>query len=353
VVFLPALERCTRQSDKSLLYWRLRRRGEQEFLLLGPMEAPGKKDSKSATIEGYLRDVASDCSLEELKRLFYVAATRARRRLYLSAAVPDGSRPDANSILRLLWDVPGMQQEFAPEERESARQEEMSSIPAVLLRRLPATYVAPVMPVPLQWSSPQTNDFAEVHRFEWVGDLLPRVGVVTHSFLQRIAMEGPLLWDAERLAGAKPAISAALLRAGVVRDALQQGIARVSEALSKTLEDERGRWLLSPHTEHRCEFAVSAVIDGQLQHVRVDRTFVEDGTRWLIDYKITEQLGGDPRRFVQMQLDKYHSDMLRYIRVLRAFDSRPVRCALYLPLMGKFCAVEIEPSQDQDRASQP
>jgi ATP-dependent exoDNAse (exonuclease V) beta subunit len=341
VVFLPALERCTRQRDKSLLYWRLRHRGEQEFLLLGPMEAIGRKDRKSATIEGYLRDVASDCSREELKRLFYVAATRARKRLYLSAAVPDGPRPDANSILRFLWDVPGMQQAFAPEERESVNQEGMNSAPAVVLRRLPATFQVPAMPVPLRWNSPQSNDFEVVHRFEWVGDLLPRVGVVTHSFLQRIALEGPSLWDAERLAGAKPAITAALLRAGVVRDALPQGIARVSAALSNTLGDERGRWLLSPHPEHRCEFAVSAVIDGQVQHVRVDRTFVEDGTRWLIDYKITEQLGGDPSRFVQMQMDKYRSDMLRYIRVLRAFDPRPVRCALYLPLMGKFCPVEI------------
>ena len=93
------------------------------------------------------------------------------------------------------------------------------------------------------------------------------------------------------------------------------------EALSRTLEDGRGRWLLSPHSEHRCEFAVSAVIEGRLEHVRVDRTFIEEGTRWLIDYKITEQLGGDLRRFVRMQVDKYRPDMQRYVRVLRALRS--------------------------------
>lgn len=349
VVFLPALERCTRQENKSLLYWRLRRRGGQELLLLGPMEPPGKKHRKAATIEGYLRDIASDCSREELKRLFYVAATRARKRLYLSAAVPDSQQPDANSLLHLIWDVPGMQQEFAPavEPESGPPPVEMKSLPELLLRRLPATFVSPAIPQPLEWSSPHRNASEGEHRFEWVGDLLPRVGVVAHSFLQRIAQEGPSLWDAERLAGASSAISAALLRAGVVRGELKQGMARVSEALSKTLGDERGRWLLSPHTEHRCEFAVSAVIDGQLQHVRVDRTFIEDGTRWLIDYKVTEQLGGDPLRFVQMQVEKYRSDMLRYVRVLRVLDPRPVRCALYLPLMGHFCPVDI--SHDGER----
>ena len=52
VVFLPALERRSRQDDKSLLYWRLRRRGEQEFLLLGPMEARGKKIASQPRSKG-------------------------------------------------------------------------------------------------------------------------------------------------------------------------------------------------------------------------------------------------------------------------------------------------------------
>ncbi len=354
VVFLPALERHSRPDDKSLLYWRSRRRAEQELLLLGPMEAPGKKkDRKAATIEGYLRDIASDCSREELKRLFYVAATRARKRLYLSAAVIEGRQPDANSILRLLWDIPGIQQEFAPSAlQESGAQAKEETRPELLLRRLPVTFVAPELPEPLQWSSPQRKSSEEEHRFEWVGDPLPRIGVVAHAFLQHIAMEGVSQWDTKRVLSARPAISAALSRAGVMRGELEQGIARVSEALSRTLEDERGRWLLSPHPEHRCELALSSVIEGSLQHVRVDRTFIEDGTRWLVDYKITEQLGGDPRRFVQMQVDKYRPDMQRYVRVLRVFDPRPVRCALYLPLLGEFCPIEVELPICEGRASQ-
>jgi ATP-dependent exoDNAse (exonuclease V) beta subunit len=365
VVFLPALERRPRQDDKRLLYWRLRRRGAQELLLLGPMDAPGKEatekdtagkvDRNAPTIEGYLRDIAGDCSREELKRLFYVAATRARKRLYLSAAVDTARQPNADSILRLLWPLPGMQQAFAPSDLpENSVPENAPPAEAIapqrLLRRLPSTLVEPPlpsMPPPLQWRAPQSNASGEQHRFEWVGELLPRVGVVTHNFLQRIALDGLPLWDAARLAVARPAITAALMRAGVLPNELEQGIARVNDALRRTLEDERGRWLLSPHPEHCCELSLSAVIDGELQHVRIDRTFVEDGTRWLIDYKITEQLGGDPLRFVQMQVEKYRADIERYARVMRAFDlraeaPRPVRCALYLPLLGRFCEVEAE-----------
>jgi ATP-dependent helicase/nuclease subunit A len=278
-------------------------------------------------------------------------------------------QPSADSILGLLWEVPGMTQQFAPPapaataeggpaaaavDVESDALAEGNSAPTLLLRRLPSTFAAPPMPSmppPLQWRAPQSSALAGPHRFEWVGELLPRVGVVAHGFLQRIALDGLPLWDTARLAAARPAIAAALLRAGVSPSELEQGIARVNQALRRTLEDERGRWLLSPHQEDRCEFAVSALLDGELQHVRIDRTFIESGTRWLIDYKITEQQGGDPLRFVQMQVEKYRPDMQRYVRVLRALDLRgedlraeappALRCALYLPLLGQFCEVEL------------
>jgi ATP-dependent exoDNAse (exonuclease V) beta subunit len=281
-----------------------------------------------------------------LKRLFYVAATRARKRLYLSATVAEERKPDSNSILSLLWEVPGMQQEFAPPAppAELVQTVEDAS-PELLLRRLSAAYVAPPILSPLQWSSAQAQASGEEHSFEWVGELLPRVGVVAHRFLERIAREGVAHWDGARVAAERPAIAASLLRAGVAHGELEQGIARVSEALRRTLQDERGRWLLSPHPEDRCELAVSAVIDGELQHVRVDRTFVENGTRWLVDYKITEQLGGDLQRFLRMQVDKYRPDMQRYVRALYAMDQRPVRCALYLPLSGQLCPVEVEAPQ--------
>lgn len=347
VVFLPALERRSRQDDKSLLCWRLRRRDNQEFLLLGPMEAAGctEKNSRNATIETFLRSLAGDCSREELKRLFYVAATRARKRLYLSAVVDPEHQPDANSILRLLWNLPGMQEQFAPSQApqlQSTMPENQHSKAELLLRRLPASYTAPPLPQPLSWSSELPTPSVGEHRFEWVGDLLPRVGVVAHSFLQRIAVEGVSQWNASRVASSRPAIAAMLLRNGVAQAELEQGIARVVEALQRTLEDECGRWLLSPHEDHRCELAVSAIVNGELQHVRVDRTFIFEGVRWLIDYKITEQLGGDLHRFLSMQVEKYSPDMQRYVRVLRLWDARPLRCALYLPLLGQFCPVEVD-----------
>ena len=149
-----------------------------------------------------------------------------------------------------------------------------------------------------------------------------------------------------------PPANSALNDVSSRRASAASGGASRSAPPSVSLRYQRGRWLLSPHPEHRCELAVSAVIEGELQHVRIDRTFIEDGTRWLIDYKITEQLGGDPLRFVQMQVEKYRPDMQRYVRVLRAFRSasgavRALSSAAgrFLPGRGSICVVVERASQ--------
>ena len=56
--------------------------------------------------------------------------------------------------------------------------------------------------------------------------------------------------------------------------------------------DATGRWLLTQHEDDGREAPFTSVVDGELRRIVVDRTFVEDGTRWIVDYKSTV-LGGD------------------------------------------------------------
>jgi ATP-dependent helicase/nuclease subunit A len=359
IVFLPALERPPRGEDKRLLYLRSRRREADERLLLGTMEAnaqasPGKKNNGTPSIETYLRKLDNETRREESKRLLYVAATRARRRLYLSATLDAEKRLKASSLLSLLWDLGDIKAAFAlPAESASEEEpevvvEEQEPVEASVLRRLPPSLSQPPAPSlepALPWNPLPEKGSEDPHRFEWVGELLPRVGEVAHSFLERIAIEGLEHWNAARLERVHRAILATLRHRGVRQSELERGAGLVADALRKTLDDERGRWLLSPHPEHRCELALSAVLDGRLQHVRIDRTFLEDGSRWLVDYKITVQSGGDLERFLAMEVEKYRPDLLRYARVLRGLENDvasplPLRCALYFPLLGEFREIE-------------
>ena len=101
------------------------------------------------------------------------------------------------------------------------------------------------------------------------------------------------------------------------------------------LADERGRWILSDaHAEAATELRLSAQLDGQVVHVALDRTFVDaEGTRWIVDYKTGAHQGGELAAFLDREQERYREQLERYAKVMAGLDPRPVRLALYFPLL--------------------
>jgi ATP-dependent exoDNAse (exonuclease V) beta subunit len=127
----------------------------------------------------------------------------------------------------------------------------------------------------------------------------------------------------------------ALRAEGVPEGELQQAVERVERALRGALDDERARWLLGgPHSDARCELRLTGRLDGELVHVAVDRTLVDkQGNRWIVDYKTGLHEGGDLDGFLDREQERYRAQLERYARVLHGLDGRPVRVALYFPLL--------------------
>ena len=90
-VLLPFLDRQTRPSDAPLLRWRL----QDDRLLLAYRD--------TGPLYEWLAQEDRQRERHELQRLLYVACTRARRTLLLSATHPGDSPPAPGSLLRLLW----------------------------------------------------------------------------------------------------------------------------------------------------------------------------------------------------------------------------------------------------------
>jgi hypothetical protein len=163
--------------------------------------------------------------------------------------------------------------------------------------------------------------------FEWVGATQRHVGTVVHATLQRIAAHPEVNWDAAIL-------RSALAAQGVPPRNLDDAVGRVTAALKSTLADERGRWLLAAHRESRTEFPLSGVIDGQMRHFVIDRTFVDDnGVRWIIDYKTSTHEGGGRDAFLDNERMRYHDQLERYAALVRRMDDRPIRLGIYFPLL--------------------
>ncbi len=76
------------------------------------------------------------------------------------------------------------------------------------------------------------------------------------------------------------------------------------------------------------------MIDGQVRRLVIDRTFIdESGTRWIIDYKTGIHQGGDVRGFLDEEAERYRAQLSAYAAAFRALEDRPVRTALFYPLV--------------------
>jgi ATP-dependent exoDNAse (exonuclease V) beta subunit len=106
--------------------------------------------------------------------------------------------------------------------------------------------------------------------------------------------------------------------------------------------DARGRWLFSPaHAEREIEWPLAGIDGDEIVHVALDHTFVADGVRWIVDYKTGAHEGADLAAFLDREVERYRAQLERYARLVRGIDARPIRLALYYPLVeGGFRAFD-------------
>ncbi|MFI4925396.1 MAG: DNA helicase UvrD, partial [Vicinamibacteria bacterium] len=154
-----------------------------------------------------------------------------------------------------------------------------------------------------------------------------------HLMLAQIADEGVARWDDARPYGREPRVEAALVGEGALPFEAAAEAADVRATLATTLSDPRGRWLFDPsHDDARSEWALTGVDAGDMVHVVLDRTFVADGERWIVDFKTGTHQGADATGFLDAEVERYRPQLERYKRIVAALDpGRPIRLALYHP----------------------
>jgi ATP-dependent exoDNAse (exonuclease V) beta subunit len=205
-----------------------------------------------------------------------------------------------------------------------------------VLRRLTADWSPPplaasvIAPRPPAAAASGSNDV----EFSWASETAKHVGTVVHRALQRIADEGLDDWSLVSAATRRSAHERDLRRLGVPETELEGATARVTAALSAAVADERARWLFAPHAEAHSELRLTGLVGGDLIDIAIDRTFVDgDGLRWIVDYKTGVHEGADPEGFLDNERERYRAQLERYAVLVARFDARPIRLALYFPLM--------------------
>ncbi len=335
-VILPGLGKGTRSDDKPLLSWLERPdRSGRSQLLIAPINPSRQRQDP---VFDYVRGLNRRKRELENARLLYVAATRARQRLHLLGHVTFSAKGEpraaGDSLLATLW--PAVSNHFRQLEAPAATPPETQPSPAMpIIERLPADWQpAPSPPSPALPAQPTGSDVGSAIPFDWVGETARHVGSLVHRYLEHIGREGLEAWDEARIRSLQGPLQQGLQGLGVREDALEDASDRVTLALSRTLQDPRGRWLLADHAQARCEWALSGHLQGRVWHQVIDRSFVDqEGTRWIIDYKSGHHAGADVDAFLDQEQARYREQLERYASLVSRLGPEPIMLGLYFPLL--------------------
>ncbi|MDP1559588.1 MAG: UvrD-helicase domain-containing protein [Nitrosomonas sp.] len=346
-VIMPGLGRIPRHDDEKLLHWLERgRESGGSDLLLAPISAQGEDKNPMAA---YLQRLDKVKGRFEDGRLLYVAATRAKQRLHLLGHVgfqetDDGFQlrePPQDSLLARLWPVVenDFQSLLAERDVETPLPEnEIELVVHTSVRtRLALDWSLPTPPESIQVADTTVEGVVgELIEFGWAGETARHVGTVVHRLLQHIGTMGIDHVEAGDLRRFEQVGRKMLARLGVPEARLKLALEEIGAALQAALEDERGRWILSGlHEKASCELALSGKRDGGIDHMVIDRTFVDEhDTRWIIDYKTGGHSGGAVEEFLDREQERYREQLERYANIMSKMEERPIRLGLYFPLLG-------------------
>lgn len=392
-VLLPGLNRSPAGDKPRLLHW-FELAGE-DSIVMSPMRNQSEKDQQknSGDLITFVNEIEKQRKRLENGRLLYVAATRAIHSLHLFVSIkPNASdeiKPENSSLMVNLWPaiehqyqsqllgiaaslqngadetgaaVPegAVANEGAPDEvkqnvaardddnadnddadDDDADDDDDQSNPLALnlemeYRRLAADWQLPATPAPVQQRTADELRVQDYIEFNWAGEGARLAGNLVHRLLQLIGESGLALWHSSGgLATRRNWCRAQLATEGVKGDKADEIIKHAGLAVENCLTSEQGQWILHDHEQARCELAITAVLDSQTVNVVLDRTFIANGTRWIIDYKTSTHSGGDLQGFLDNEAERYYEQMQRYRQALALTETLPIKTALYFPLLDR------------------
>ncbi|MDK9704255.1 MAG: UvrD-helicase domain-containing protein [Sulfuritalea sp.] len=339
-VILPGLHREPAGRDTPLLAWDSFPLASGERLIAAPVNPRRGRTAGEPTVYDFLQRMERERSRNEEARVLYVAATRAVRRLHLVGVARHDeagalAAPRAASPLARLW--PALEAGFgaaaavAPASTPDAAGDLAHFVPQLVRLRNPV--VAPA------WRAPVPPVFATAQREETVDPLAAAVGTLTHAVLELIAGD-PEAWSAGRMTERQAGFERWLASRGWPAADARTGAARVARMLATTLASADGQWVLRRRADAAAELALTRVDAGGTAETRVvDRSFVEDGVRWIIDYKTADlgpaaglrQLADHARRY-RPQLESYAA--------LFAAEGLPQRLAVFYVAHGILASLD-------------
>ncbi|MCB4811885.1 UvrD-helicase domain-containing protein [Methylovorus menthalis] len=352
-VILPGLERKTGNQDSPLLLWEEvaiadEEQGSSVELVAAPFVPKGARLDDGPTPYDYLRLLEKERAEHEDARVLYVAATRTERRLHLIATATINAkgepRPASCSFLQLLWPQVALQfaEALATEGvSETSPQAELTLAdfvpPLVRLQQ-------PQMPAILQTATPFTplwNPGEASESLSLAASLEADIGTLAHRYLELMARQGLPAWPEARIHQAMPAMQRWLQQQGHAEKQARDAAAVVVQLLLTTLCSVDGQWVLQAREGADAEVAWTYADASELKRYVVDRTFMENGVRWIIDYKSVALPADISDAQLRAQVARYRLQLDNYAGLF-ADQGILVRKAIFFLALGRLVELAAE-----------
>jgi len=352
-VILPGLARLPKIDDPQLLYWleSLNSQGDSSLLFSSINSSDGYENKQSTFIKLFEKEKAHI----ENTRLLYVAATRAKKQLYLmwhykfdekSCTV---NSPDKNCLLSRMWPiVKDISQQNCDLTDVSTLLDDQKELIAYKInqtrQRLVRTWQCPI-PQNISINKPNllnadvavNPELVPELLFDWASDTARIIGLVVHRILEWLGSNKGTVENNQHLELDSLLIKAKTLLQpyALSNDDANLALKQISKAMSFCLSDPKAQWIFS--TKHQYienELSLTGVIDQKIKHIIIDRTFVdENNIRWIIDYKTGAHQGGGLSEFLKHEQERYQQQLDHYALIYSQLENRPIKKALYFPMI--------------------
>jgi ATP-dependent helicase/nuclease subunit A len=380
-VIIPGLDRVGPSDDKPLLSWNEHLFDDSSTgLVLCPLDAVGLMLGDNYSTSGsasaktgsdlyqFLRDENKRVSLFESTRLLYVAATRAKSKLFLLANLAKNDKgelkaPTANALLSRLWGTLADKAELVSVAIDSmsdidsmpdADAAEIDSEAYPLLKRINAKSIASAL-LDIQQEAERVSSMdgdvsylSESQSQEGQSTQLPSmIGTCVHEVFEQLAESKLCLQSEESIQGQQAIWRCRLLQLGVNSQDIDAAISTVKSAVNAVLNSVTAQWVLDAgHRAGKSEWPLSCLSaddDSLVYHYVIDRSFIDgDNVRWIIDYKISAPSDlADTDDFIEQQKKLYSAQLANYKNAVTQFDQlsgesvSDTKCALYFPLIDR------------------
>lgn len=321
-VFLPGIDRKLRGESRDLARWQFTAAGDKEEGRSVLIAARDSRKKLEGSVYDYVSQHTRAARSAEVKRLLYVAVTRAKTTLTLTRCNA-ANVPSVDSFSALMGDVADeslASVEPAPDKRLHLEKSltRWEGLPRVERAGMTSpAHLASAANADLAVPQSQLNARAE--------------GVVGHLLFEGLSAAMNAAPPRDFLPN-ETAVNNLLRGEGAEEAVASATATRLVEYFASAANRDNVKFVFSP--DHLDAANELTLIDKNGAELRADRTFVTaDGERWLIDFKFSEPADA---RAVAEEVERYRPQLAAYVERLSELDrtrggERPIRVALYFP----------------------